>query len=182
MSPTPAARPAAVKPKKPAKKRARRKPDPVKAWANYLRRYRPGLPRYVLDQLTAVYGEQVWESRLDPTSELILTILTQNTADVNAEKAYEALRTAYPSDREPEVHKPGHRLGRRRPVDRRRRRTGRRSSSRRCPSSSTSSGRAASGPRRRPASRRRCATSASSAATTRSSSWARCRRSRRGTG
>ena len=103
----PAARPAAAKPKKPAKKRARRKPDPVKAWANYLRRYRPGLPRYVLDELTAVYGEQVWESRLDPTSELILTILTQNTADVNAEKAYEALRTAYPSDREPEVHKPG---------------------------------------------------------------------------
>jgi endonuclease-3 len=90
-----------------AKKPARRKADPVKQWATYLRRYRPGLQRYVLDALTESYGPQVWEARLDPTSELILTILTQNTADVNAEKAYEALRTAYPSDREPEVHNPG---------------------------------------------------------------------------
>ena len=90
-----------------AKPRARRKADPVRQWASYLRRYRPGLTRFVLDELTGVYGEQVWESRLDPTSELILTILTQNTADVNAEQAYEALRAMYPSDREAEVHTPG---------------------------------------------------------------------------
>ena len=50
----------------------------------------------MLEQLTATYGEQVWEPRLDPTSELILTILTQNTADTNAEKAYEALRARLP--------------------------------------------------------------------------------------
>ena len=61
----------------------------------------------MLEQLTATYGPQTWESRLDPTSELVLTILTQNTADVNAEKAYEALRAAYPSDRAPEEHKHG---------------------------------------------------------------------------
>ncbi len=36
-----------------------------------------------------------------------LTILTQNTADTNAEKANQALRHAYPSAREPEVHHPG---------------------------------------------------------------------------
>jgi endonuclease-3 len=96
---------AATKAKPKAKKRA--KPDPVRQWANYLKRYRPGLQRYVLDALTESYGPQVWEARLDPTSELILTILTQNTADVNAEKAYEALRLAYPSTLEPEVHKPG---------------------------------------------------------------------------
>jgi endonuclease-3 len=96
-----------AKPKPKAKKPARRKADPVKQWANYLKRYRPGLQRYVLDALTGTYGEQVWEARLDPTSELILTILTQNTADVNAEKAYEALRVTYPSDRDPEVHHPG---------------------------------------------------------------------------
>ncbi len=88
-------------------KRGRKPVDPVKAWVSYLRRYRPGLQGYVLEQLTATYGPQVWESRLDPTSELVLTILTQNTADVNAEKAYEALRRAYPSDHEPEVHKHG---------------------------------------------------------------------------
>ena len=99
---------ATAKPKaKAGKKPARRKADPVKQWASYLGRYRPGLQRYVLDALTESYGPQVWEPRLDPTSELILTILTQNTADVNAEKAYEALRAAYPSDRDPEVHKPG---------------------------------------------------------------------------
>ena len=99
---------AAAKPKaKPKKKPVRRKADPVRQWANYLNRYRPGLQRYVLDALTETYGPQVWEPRLDPTSELILTILTQNTADVNAEKAYEALRLAYPSDRAPEVHRPG---------------------------------------------------------------------------
>ena len=97
MSPRAAA--ATSKPAKKAKKPARRKADPVKQWTNYLRRYRPGLQGYVLEQLTATYGEQVWEPRLDPTSELILTILTQNTADTNAEKAYEALRRAYPSDR-----------------------------------------------------------------------------------
>ena len=90
-----------------APKRTRRRADPVKAWASYLRRYRPGLQGFVLEQLTATYGEQRWESRLDPTSELILTILTQNTADVNAEKAYEALRVAYPSGKVPEVHKHG---------------------------------------------------------------------------
>jgi endonuclease-3 len=109
VSPTTSAKPAAaIKPsrKKPVK-RARKAADPVKAWASYLRRYRPGLQGYVLERLTATYGPQTWESRLDPTSELILTILTQNTADVNAEKAYEALRVAYPSDRAPEEHKHG---------------------------------------------------------------------------
>ena len=102
---------AAAKPKfderaKP-RKRPRRAPDPARHWASYLRRYRPGLVPYVLDALEARYGEQHWQRRLDPVSELILTILTQNTADVNAEKAFEALRVKYPSDRQPEEHHPG---------------------------------------------------------------------------
>jgi endonuclease-3 len=46
--------------------------------------------------LESIYGVPTWERRLDPTSELILTILTQNSADANAEKAFEALRRAYP--------------------------------------------------------------------------------------
>jgi len=90
-----------------AKRRTRRKLDPAQRWASYLRRYRPGLQRDVLDALTGIYGPQRWEARLDPTSELVLTILTQNTADVNAEKAYQALRTTYPSDAQPEIHNPG---------------------------------------------------------------------------
>src|SRR5919204_4730186 len=92
---------------KPRAKPKRRKLDPVKVWANTMRRYRPGLPGYVLENLARRYGQPVWERRLDPTSELILTILTQNTADVNAENAFEALRAAYPGDGEVEVHKPG---------------------------------------------------------------------------
>jgi len=96
-----------TKPKAKPKKRKRAKPDPVVAWSRRIARYRPGLVEFTLDELAGVYGVPVWERRLDPTSELILTILTQNTADVNAEVAYEALRVKYPSDREPEVHKPG---------------------------------------------------------------------------
>ncbi len=92
---------------KPKPKRTRRAADPARRWASYLRRYRPGLVPYVLDALEERYGTQQWERRLDPVSELILTILTQNTADVNAEKAFEALRVAYPSDRDPEEHHPG---------------------------------------------------------------------------
>jgi endonuclease III len=107
-APAAADQPATKKPAaRKAARRARKPADPVKAWASYLRRYRPGLQDYVITQLTATYGEQVWsKSRLDPTSELILTILTQNTADTNAEKAYEALRAAYPSDNAPEIHRP----------------------------------------------------------------------------
>jgi endonuclease III len=93
------------RPGAPAKRR--KPPDPVRAWANRMRRYRPGLQRFVIDELAGRYGMPAWEPRLDPTSELILTILTQNTADVNAEKAFENLRRAYPSDREAEVHHPG---------------------------------------------------------------------------
>jgi endonuclease-3 len=80
----------------PAKRRKRARPDPVKAWVRRLDRYRPGLVGYVREGLRSRYGQPTWERRLDPTSELILTILTQNSADINAEKAFEALRRAYP--------------------------------------------------------------------------------------
>jgi endonuclease-3 len=63
--------------------------------------------RHVLEGLASIYGHQAWERRLDPTSELILTILTQNSADTNAENAFESLRAAYPGSGEVEVHKPG---------------------------------------------------------------------------
>jgi endonuclease-3 len=77
-------------------KRKRAKPDPVRAWRRRLDRYRPNLARDTLDALAARFGHPVWERRLDPTAELILTILTQNSADTNAEKAFEALCAAYP--------------------------------------------------------------------------------------
>ena len=89
------------------KARKRRKPDPVVAWKRRLDRYRPGLVDFTLDELATIYGHPQWERRLDPTSELILTILTQNTADTNAEVAFERLRDAYPSGLAVEHHVPG---------------------------------------------------------------------------
>jgi len=81
--------------------------DPGASYAKRLERYRPGLVRFTLDALAERYGHPTWERRLDPTSELILTILTQNSADINAEHAFVELRRAYPSTRPPEQHTPG---------------------------------------------------------------------------
>ena len=97
----PRPRPKAKRPKK------RRYSNPAASYAKRLERYRPGLVRFVLDGLASIYGHPVWERRQDPTSELILTILTQNSADVNAEVAFEALRTAYPSGLPVQRHVPG---------------------------------------------------------------------------
>lgn len=85
----------------------RKKSNPFIAWRKRLDRTRPGLIRYSLEGLAALYGEQPWIRRWDPTSELVMTILTQNSADVNAEHAFEELRKAYPSDRPSERHTPG---------------------------------------------------------------------------
>src|SRR6188474_2765859 len=98
---------ATTKPKVRAKAKKRRKPDPVVAWSRRIARYRPGLVDFTLNELAGIYGTPVWERRLDPTSELILTILTQNTADTNAEAAFERLRATYPSGLPVEPHRPG---------------------------------------------------------------------------
>ena len=92
---------------RPQKPRKRRFSDPAASYAKRLERYRPGLVDFVLDGLASVYGRETWQRRLDPTSELILTILTQNSADTNAEVAFDALRRAYPSGLPPERHNPG---------------------------------------------------------------------------
>ena len=74
----------------------RRKADPIKPWARRLRQSRPGLVEFVLAGVQSAYGVPAWKRALDPTSELVLTILSQNSADINAEKAFDALRRAYP--------------------------------------------------------------------------------------
>jgi endonuclease-3 len=107
LAATPQKAKAATRPKAKPKKRKRAKPDPALAWARRLARYRPRLLEDTLEALEGIYGPQVWQRRLDPTSELILTILTQSTADVNAEQAFVALRAAYPSGGTPEHHEPG---------------------------------------------------------------------------
>jgi len=69
--------------------RARRRP-----WS--LERRRPGLVAFVLDALADMYGTPRWAPRRDGTSELVLTILSQNTSDLNAERAFDALRARFP--------------------------------------------------------------------------------------
>ncbi len=51
---------------------------------------------FVLEGIGDAYGRPTWQRVHDPTSELVLTILSQNSADVNAERAFERLREAYP--------------------------------------------------------------------------------------
>jgi endonuclease-3 len=85
---------------KPAARRAAKKRSPeqiARAWARKLDAKRPGLVDFVLDRLAEANGRPAWQLRLDPTSELVLTILSQNSADTNAEAAFAALRAAYPS-------------------------------------------------------------------------------------
>ena len=50
----------------------------------------------VLDRLGERYDHPRWSGpRLDALSELVLTILSQNTADVNSARAFDALRSRY---------------------------------------------------------------------------------------
>ena len=66
------------------------------AWARRLERTRPGLAADTLVGLATLYGTPAWRPRLDPIDELVTTILSQNTSDANAERAFTALRTRYP--------------------------------------------------------------------------------------
>ncbi len=87
------------------RKRPGKPAHPARTWARALDRRRPGLVAFVLAELAALYGTPRRDTRLDPVSELVLTILSQNTADVNSERAFEALRAAYPTDGPVAVHR-----------------------------------------------------------------------------
>lgn len=51
----------------------------------------------ILELLIQEYGHHPWKPRLDPLSELIYTILSQNTTDSNSHRAFEALRAQLPT-------------------------------------------------------------------------------------
>ena len=77
-------------------KRKRRGPSPQKRAAD--RRTRRRLADVVLERLGHRYEHPTWAGpRVDTVDELILTILSQNTADVNSFRAFTALRAAYAS-------------------------------------------------------------------------------------
>ena len=60
-----------------------------------LKKRRPGAVEDALSGLATLYGTPVWKPRMDPISELVTTILSQNTSDTNAERAFTALRERY---------------------------------------------------------------------------------------
>lgn len=51
----------------------------------------------VLTLLAAEYGPITWRPRYAPVSELVFTILSQHTSDVNAQRAFDALRARWGS-------------------------------------------------------------------------------------
>jgi endonuclease-3 len=55
------------------------------------------LARQVYQRLLDFYGEPLWRNPLPPVDELVSTILSQNTNDVNRDRAFEALCSRFPS-------------------------------------------------------------------------------------
>jgi endonuclease-3 len=51
----------------------------------------------VHQRLLEVYGQPQWRSHLDPISQVVSTIISQNTSDVNRDKAFERLRVRFAS-------------------------------------------------------------------------------------
>lgn len=49
------------------------------------------------EQLLEFYGEPVWRNPLPAMDELVSTILSQNTNDINRDRAFDALRLKYPT-------------------------------------------------------------------------------------
>ena len=92
-----------------------RGPSPQKRAAD--RRKRRRLADVVLERLGERYDRPTWSGpRLEPVSELVLTILSQNTADTNSFRAFSALRDRYatwdevlaaPTDELEDVIRPG---------------------------------------------------------------------------
>ncbi len=53
-------------------------------------------PDEVIDRLTSLYGAPEWRPHGDATGELVLTLLSQNTADYNSGKAFSRLLQRFP--------------------------------------------------------------------------------------
>jgi len=55
---------------------------------------RPGIDQ-ILPLLISSYGDRTLARRLEPVDELILTILSQNTSDINSRRAFKSLTEAF---------------------------------------------------------------------------------------
>ncbi len=54
-------------------------------------------PGEIVGRLSALYGEPVWRPHGDPMTELVLTILSQNTSDTNSGRAFMRLKQRFPT-------------------------------------------------------------------------------------
>lgn len=61
------------------------------------------LIKAILDQLNRVYGYPEWRDPLPAIDELVSTILSQNTNDVNRDRAFNELRSRFPTWEEVEA-------------------------------------------------------------------------------
>jgi len=55
------------------------------------------LARQVHQRLLNIYGQPTWHNPVPPVDELVSTILSQNTNDLNRDRAFESLRQRFPA-------------------------------------------------------------------------------------
>jgi endonuclease-3 len=53
-------------------------------------------PSQIIDLLSREYGRPLWRPHRDPTAELVLTVLSQNTSDTNSGRAFARLLDTFP--------------------------------------------------------------------------------------
>jgi endonuclease-3 len=53
--------------------------------------------KHVQADLAQQYGDLEWRPSIDPLSELVLTILSQHTSDINRDRAFEAMKRRFPT-------------------------------------------------------------------------------------
>ncbi len=54
-------------------------------------------PEEIINRLAPLYGEPVWRPHGDGMTELVLTVLSQNTSDANSGRAFMRLRSQFPT-------------------------------------------------------------------------------------
>ena len=57
----------------------------------------PFAPAEIVDRLSVLYGQPVWRPHGDAMTELVLTILSQNTSDTNSGRAFMRLVSRFPT-------------------------------------------------------------------------------------
>ncbi len=57
----------------------------------------PSRLHVIADRLDRVYGPRRWQPHLPPLDELVMTVLSQHTSDANTARAFQSLRSRFPT-------------------------------------------------------------------------------------